>query len=273
MSLVEEADQGDTDPAAPSGVGTWLYCYTDDHWESCSQLSAGDGTDPAILLVHGQPGSGRLWGALPAHLARLGKVYSYDRPGWGAHRTSPGDLRYNARWLCAIADALGGRVVVVGYSYGAAVALEAIAIGCSAIQGLVLVAPAANELAVGPLDRAFEPAWISNSTARAAAWGASGRLPGRLERALLSAHSLAVESGSLRGDLNGLRNSAAASVPVAIVAGLADRTVPPSSVSLLASALGAEEVRWSSTSGHLLPLRRPRLVAESTAWVLRSVRG
>lgn len=273
MSLVEEADQWDADPAVPGSVGTWLYGYRGNHWESCPQPSAGNRGDAVILLVHGQPGSGRLWGALPAHLDRLGQVYSYDRPGWGAHRTAPGDLRYNARCLCAVADALGGQVLVVGYSYGAAVALEAIAIGCAAIQGLVLAAPAANELAVGPLDRAFEPAWISNSTARAAAWGASGRLPARLERALLGAHSLAVESGSLRGDLRSLRNSAAASVPIAIVAGLADRTVPPSSVSLLASALGTEQVRWSSTSGHLLPLRRPRLVAEAAAWVLRSGRG
>ena len=270
MSLVEEADQWDSKSAAVVAESPWLYAYKGDSWSAAPTLPSRNGQGMAILMVHGQPGSGRLWGALPGHLSRLGPVYSYDRPGWGAHRALPGDLRYNAQCLCAVAAALGGHVLVVGYSYGAAVALEAVAIGCKAIDGLVLAAPAANGLAVGPLDRAFEPSWISKATAHAAAWGASGRLPSSLERALIGAHSLAVESGSLRGDLNRLRTAEAAAVPVAIVAGLADRTVPPTSVSVLASALGAEQVRWSSTSGHLLPLRRPRLVAEAVASVMRS---
>ncbi len=273
MKLVEQADHFDPNPEAPGGNRAWLYAHTGDRWNAAPALPAGNRQGPVILLVHGQPGSGRFWGALPGHLSRLAPVYSYDRPGWGVHRAAPGDLRYNAQWLCAVADVLGGRLTVVGYSYGAAVALEAIAVGCKAIDGLVLVAPAANGLAVGPLDRAFEPSWISSATAHAAAWGASGRLPPRLERVLLAAHSLAVESGALRGDLIRLRTGATAAVPVAIVAGLADRTVPPTSVSALASALGTERVRWSSTSGHLLPLRRPRLVAEAAASVIRAVHG
>ncbi|MDA8262993.1 MAG: alpha/beta hydrolase [Actinomycetota bacterium] len=265
---------GEWEPTVQSGPGEvspWVYAYRGGRWSVATAPAADKSAQPAVLLVHGQPGSGHLWGALPDHLSRFGGVYSYDRPGWGANRSDPGDLILNAECLCSVAEGLGGPVVVVGYSYGAAVALEALSLGCAAIAALVLVAPAANALAIGPLDRAFEPPWIARVTGRAAVLAAVGRLPARASRILFAAHSLAVESGTLREDLSRLRASPVAGVPIAVVAGLADRTVPPSSVSLLASATGAEPVRWSDTSGHLLPLRRPRLVAQAVASVIRGI--
>ena len=269
---MEEADE--SEPAVASGpaeVHAWVYAYRGGRWSTVPGPTTPKLGDPAILLVHGQPGSGHLWGALPDHLSHFGRVFSYDRPGWGAHKSSPGDLGRNAECLCSVAEGLGGPVVVVGYSYGAAVALDAVARGCAAVAALVLVSPAANGLAIGPLDRAFEPPWIARISGHAVALARAARFPSRFTGVLFAVHSLAVESGTLRRDLSRLRPSAGAAIPTAIVAGLADRTVPPSSVSQLASAIGAERVRWSDTSGHLLPLWRPRLVAQAVASVMRNI--
>jgi pimeloyl-ACP methyl ester carboxylesterase len=86
-------------------------------------LQNGQGRD--VLLIHGSPGSIEDWTPLMRALSRSFRVTAYDRPGhgWsgdnGAY--SPGD---NAQVALALMERLNLRdVIVVGHSYGGAIAL------------------------------------------------------------------------------------------------------------------------------------------------------
>ncbi|MGI9325746.1 MAG: alpha/beta fold hydrolase [Pseudomonadales bacterium] len=100
------------------------------------------GTGPAVVLVHGLPGSAYDWRELTPLLNRAGiRTIAYDRVGYG--RSDP---RANTNFsLLANSDELGellqalelDEVTVVGWSYGGAMAMQAAS--NSRIARLVLV--------------------------------------------------------------------------------------------------------------------------------------
>jgi pimeloyl-ACP methyl ester carboxylesterase len=81
------------------------------------------GSGPAVVMVHGLPGSGYDWRALSPELAKRGRrAIAYDRVGYGRSDPRP-DERYtlaaNTAELIALLEALDLRdVTVVGWSYG-----------------------------------------------------------------------------------------------------------------------------------------------------------
>jgi pimeloyl-ACP methyl ester carboxylesterase len=84
-------------------------------------LEAGDESGPAVLAIHGTPGSGLLWrGLVEDAEARGMRLLAYDRPGYGGSDPHPGRIVADAaRDVAAIADALGiDRLAVEGGSGG-----------------------------------------------------------------------------------------------------------------------------------------------------------
>jgi pimeloyl-ACP methyl ester carboxylesterase len=85
------------------------------------------GTGPDLVLIHGSSGSTRDWTfSLLPRLAERYRVIAIDRPGLGWSDPAPGgeSLHVQARLIRGAAAALGAsRPVVVGQSYGGAVAL------------------------------------------------------------------------------------------------------------------------------------------------------
>lgn len=114
----------------------------------------GDG--PAIVLVHGLPGSAYDWAAQGDALAARGfRVYAYDRVGY-AHSDPRPDADFsvaaNAIDLLGLLESEDLRdATVVGHSYGGPVAIEAAGRDASRIGRLVLVGSG------GPTDEAEEP--------------------------------------------------------------------------------------------------------------------
>lgn len=95
-----------------------------------------EGDGPDVVLIHGASGNTRDFTfALTRALARDYRVIVFDRPGLGWSERAPGNFggafnlrsespREQARFLQAAADQLGvTRPVVLGHSYGGAVAL------------------------------------------------------------------------------------------------------------------------------------------------------
>ncbi len=95
-----------------------------------------EGTGPDLVLIHGASGNTRDFTfALTRALARDFRVIVFDRPGLGWTERAPGKFggvlnraaespREQARFLQAAADQLGvTRPIVLGHSYGGAVAL------------------------------------------------------------------------------------------------------------------------------------------------------
>src|SRR5947209_7612347 len=113
----------------------------------------------AVLMLHGQPGCGALWGpvarALEQRLAPLSPaIIAPDRPGWGSAELDAQGLAGNVDAAAAELDRHGvDRAVVVGHSFGGAVALALAAMRPDRVASLVLVAPAADESALNRVDR------------------------------------------------------------------------------------------------------------------------
>jgi pimeloyl-ACP methyl ester carboxylesterase len=105
------------------------------------------GAGPAVLLVHGLPGSAYDWRMTsPALAARGLRAIAYDRVGYGWSDPRPDHaftVESNARELLALLEALAlDRATVVGWSYGGATAIAAAQLDPSRMAGLVLVGSA-----------------------------------------------------------------------------------------------------------------------------------
>ena len=133
-----------------------------------------EGSGPAVLLVHGLPGSSYDWRPLPEKLVARGyRVIRYDRIGYGHsdRRRVDADHHFgsNARELLALVAALDlERPLLVGWSYGGGVVQVAAQNAPERLRGLVLVG------SVGALERApRERGWLERAfdTETITSWG------------------------------------------------------------------------------------------------------
>ncbi len=226
---------------------------------------------PRVLLVHGQPGSGSLWGHLPRALGGLGEIYSYDRPGWGQKSGEAGGLGHNVEYLDAVLQCFGDDPpVLLGYSYGAAVVLDWIAERQPRGVRALLVAPAANLLALGALDRLFEVELVGSVISALASGTLRHAARGSLTQKLHHARSLLIESMTLLDDLGRVRFALPDDARVAVLSGLLDRVVPPRAVVALAQGLQVREISWCAQAGHLIVWTHPGAVAAALGGLLGS---
>ncbi|MGL4279417.1 MAG: alpha/beta fold hydrolase [Albidovulum sp.] len=102
---------------------------------------AGQGRD--LVLIHGLSGSVRDFSAgFIARLTGRYRVIAVDRPGygWSAPAEGPGGIHEDARLIRGVAAALGAsQPIVLGHSYGGAVALAWATDAPEAMAALVLV--------------------------------------------------------------------------------------------------------------------------------------
>jgi pimeloyl-ACP methyl ester carboxylesterase len=92
---------------------------------------AGDPAGPAIVVHHGTPADGHLFGPwIEDATARGARLIGYDRPGYGGSTPHPGrDVASAAADVASVADALGiEQFAVMGHSGGAAHALACAAL-------------------------------------------------------------------------------------------------------------------------------------------------
>ncbi len=240
------------------------------------------GAEP-VLLLHGQPGGARDWQAVAAGLGP--RAIAIDRPGWDGS-SAPADLAGNARAALAALDGHGARrAVIVGHSFGAAVAAWLAAHHPERVARLVLVSPAANVASLYELDR-----WLATPVTGAAA-----------SILVLSAFGLALAAGPVRRGLGGplgledrylryagrrllsprvwraftfeqrvlvrdlpLLEPALGRIgaPTTIVFGSADRIVPPEAPRRLATQIPGATLEVVRGAGHLLPLQQAGLLLE-----------
>lgn len=242
------------------------------------------GSGPPIVLVHGQPGSSADWARVAVPLSGSCTVIRYDRPGWGESAGPALGIAANADALARMIRSRGHpRVAVVGYSFGAAVAVTFAERYPDIVSGLVLVCPALSPksltmmdwmLAVPVLGESLSlGGFLVGSRALIALERHSGRLRrpfnGRLgplaQAGVVSAlssgpkpwASFAIEQRALLAEIPAVeRAMASVTAPLALVAGLRDRVVPPASIRALAPQLRSASLDWLP-GGHLLPWTLP----------------
>jgi pimeloyl-ACP methyl ester carboxylesterase len=244
------------------------------------------GNGPAVVLLHGQPGSHRDWRRVTKRLSRTHRVFAIDRNGYGdASAETPGGFAANADDLARLMDEYGiAQATVVGHSWGGGAALSFAQRHPERVAALVLVAAAGTSDAlslgdtflglpvVGPLvalgvfryvaprfartwlrlsGSALSPAHSAESAAEVRAW--RGRPMWRTfvaeQRAML------LEAPGLESHLGDV------TAPTTVVIGDRDRVVRPGVGERLAAAIPGAHVRRVSGGGHLLPLEHPDALA------------
>ncbi|HEY1406552.1 MAG TPA: alpha/beta hydrolase, partial [Spirochaetota bacterium] len=113
--------------------------YVDVNGVKIRYVQKGNGKD--ILLIHGTPGSIEDWNPVIDTLAQKFRVTAYDRPANGFSSAEGCDfsVAYNAKTAFALIDTLKlSKPLVVGHSYGAAVAMNMATENDPRVKGFVV---------------------------------------------------------------------------------------------------------------------------------------
>ncbi len=250
---------------------------------------AGDG--PAVVLLHGQPGSADDWARVSAMLKGSFTLVAPDRLGYGRTGGAATGFAGNAEAVVDLLDGLGvDRFITVGHSWGGGVALAVAELRPDRVTGLVLAASVGPGEPVGWDDRLLA-APVLGETVAALTIGATGRLLGidrvqslanrRLAGRTLEAvkaltrstgartgsrvwQSFVTEQRALLSELDDLGPGLASlRIPVAVVNGTADRVVRPAVGGMLARAIPGATHTVLPGAHHLLPLDHPEAIAEA----------
>lgn len=251
----------------------------------------GEGPD-LVLCEAGLGASGASWGSVLAALGPDVHAVAYDRAGYGRSAPAPGprDLAALTADLLAVADAVPhDRLVLVGHSWGGAIARHAVAAlreRGEEVAGLVLVDPA-EELA----DLYFTPTTRILGRLQEAALPLLARLgllaplmrplakplpePHRTEAvaalsSVTAARAVAVESRHTTRGLRGLRLDPPAplGVPVTVLSGRRPEGLGRRRRDEITTAHRARAAREdgrfvaAERSGHMVVTSEPHLVAE-----------
>jgi pimeloyl-ACP methyl ester carboxylesterase len=242
------------------------------------------GTPPALLL-HGQPGSAGDWNWVIESLAGRIEAIALQRPGYDG--SPPGGVRHSALTTLAAMESRGiERAIMVGHSYGGAIAAWLAAFHPERVAGLVLVSAAANRASLVPADRLLAAPlvgplasagflWSSGlmlqvpPLARRIAWAA--HLPpdfmaaeGRRSLRLSTLRAFITEQRMLLREIPVLEAELARiSAPTTVLVGTHDTLVPPVAAHELATQIPAARLQEVSGAGHVLNVQRPDVVAEA----------
>jgi pimeloyl-ACP methyl ester carboxylesterase len=239
--------------------------------------------DP-VLLLHGQPGAASDWDRVRAAIGNRARTIAIDRPGWNG-RTPPAGLEGNSRAALAALDAAGAeRAVVVGHSFGGAVAAWLAATHPERVRALVLAAPSANSESLRWVDRLLATPGVGYVVGAAALAGSGAALTARPLRARVG-RELELDDRYLRATRRMLLTPKAwraffaeqqllfrdvpmlearlpeIAAPTTIAIGEADRIVPLSSARLLAKQVPGARLVALDRANHLLPQQRAERLA------------
>ena len=225
---------------------------------------------PAVVLLHGQPGSASHWRQVIDRLPGDIRVVAEDRPGYGNNPEPATGLLGNAGTVLRRLDQLGiEQAAVAGHSWAGGVALALAQRHPDRVAGVALVS-SIGPGAVSALDRALAFPVVGN----VASWVffrlaaplirrrfEVGQHPGEWRSFLVEQQAMVDE---LPGLVHGLRTIAA---PTVVVAGDGDRIVPRRVAEALADRIPNAELRLLPGEGHVLPLTAPGEVADAIASV------
>lgn len=240
----------------------------------------------AVLFLHGQPGSARDWDRVLAVLGDRVSAIAIDRPGWDGVSRAGGVAHSGEAGVAALDRAGAERAVVVGLSFGGAVAAWIAVHHPERVAAVVLVSPAVNSASLAPVDRLLAAPVVGYAASAAILSGAALALASRRIRSYLqSTYSLPDEylraaSRRFRGksawdafvieqrallrelpELEARLDQIAA--PTTIVIGTADAIVPPRAGRLLAQQIPGARLVEVDHGHHVLTAEDPKRVAEA----------
>jgi pimeloyl-ACP methyl ester carboxylesterase len=249
------------------------------------------GRGPAVVLLHGQPGSALDWAAVVALLRPHFTVIVPDRPGYGRTAGRAAGFGANADAVVELLDRLQWQqAVVAGHSWAGGVALALAQSYPQRVAGLVLVGSVGPADPPGMVDKILAIPPVGRVLASLAIGGARRALAHPTVRALVDrrvavptseqlarawraqglGRSFAIEQQALVSELASLAPGlASVSAPTAVVFGTADHIVSPATARRLAAGLPDARLVPVDGGGHLLPYDHPEVVAAAVSEVAR----
>jgi pimeloyl-ACP methyl ester carboxylesterase len=261
--------------------------------------SWGDPSGPPVLMIHGSTSHLEEFEvSLGPQLADDYRLVAYDRPGMGRSTGRPSDaadLDVQAATAAEVIRTLGlSKPVVVGHSYGGAVALRLALDHPDLVSGLVLLAPASHPWDGGaPFFFTIQAAPVIGEIVSTLAWPLSSTLarnsladrafsPQPVPEAYFEEAdvALAMRPSQVRASardftalLPGLREQAPRyrelTLPVSVIAGRQDRIAP------IAENIDPDNPAFSNQSvvlldgvGHMPQHARPDIVEREIEWAL-----
>ncbi len=118
--------------------------YYDNEGYKVHYVTVGDPTKPAVLFIHGSPGS---WDTFvnfltDADLAKDSYMIAVDRPGYRDTGGKPlNSADEQAHMLLPLLDKITGKVIVVSHSYGGPIATELVLHAPEKIDSVILLSP------------------------------------------------------------------------------------------------------------------------------------
>ncbi len=247
------------------------------------------GTGPAVVLLHGQPGSRGDWAQVTRRLKADFLVIAPDRPGYGETGGRARGFRGNAAAVLSLLDRLGvPRAIVVGFSWAGGVAMALAEEAPGRVTGLVLVSSIAPGEPLGRLDRALAVPPIGTAVTAGALFLANGLMTiPPVRRALVRRQggevpmaagspdavisswltnrvwrSFVTEQRCLIDELPSLdRGLSAVRVPTVVLVGDSDHIVAPATGRRLVEAIPGSRLVELPGAGHMLTHQRPDAVA------------
>jgi pimeloyl-ACP methyl ester carboxylesterase len=249
------------------------------------------GAEPAILLIHGLPGTAEDFNEVTALLPGR-RTVAIDRPGYGF---STGGYFPFDRQLQAVQEVIEklhlGHPVLVGHSYGGAVSLGFAERHSSELRGLVLVDAAATctrnsayqrdqarmvKVLQLPVVRQIANATFSQLLLKVSAEQGDSRAfdpvsvdPAHLHRVLAinmkpgNLQAFAGETLAANGVIEGVdRGLRGIHVPAIVIQGEQDQLVKPQCGRRLAAELPDARLEMVS-GGHMAPYTHPQTIAEA----------
>lgn len=247
------------------------------------------GSGPAVLLIHGQPGTAADWAGVARELRDSFRVLVPDRPGYGRTGGRAQGIVANAGAMANLLEQRGASdAIVAGHSWGAGVAIAMAERYPEHVRRLVLVNPVTPGDRLGLADRLLADERIGPPLTRGAFWVAGSALAAprvrRIMRRTLPGYgiersadvardlrtggawrSFYVEQRALFSELPALREGVPGlTQPATVVVAANDRVTDPAAGRRFAAEVGARLVEVPR-AGHLLPMQAPEEVASAIA--------
>jgi pimeloyl-ACP methyl ester carboxylesterase len=238
---------------------------------------------PPVLLLHGQPGGAGDWNWVIERLAGQIEAIALQRPGYDG--SPAGGVRHSALAALAAMESRGiERAIVVGHSYGGAIAAWLAAFHPERVAGLVLVSAAANRASLVASDRLLAARLIGPIASASFLWSSglmlqvpalrrriawAAQLPpdfmaaeGRRSLRLSTVSTFVMEQRMLLQEIPLLEPQLKrVRAPTTVIVGTADTLVPPAAGHALARQIPGARLHEVPGAGHVLNVQHPDVVA------------
>lgn len=231
--------------------------YTDNYYDNegyrVHYVTVGDPTKPAVLFIHGSPGS---WDTfvnflLDADLAKDSYMIAIDRPGYRDTGGKPlGSADEQAHMLIPLLDKIIGKVIVVSHSYGGPIATELVFHAPEKIDSVILLSPTLEP-------RGEERNFLKRTSQVVALTPIIRNLINpNLYNAAVELRGVPTEMRGLEEDMKNI------TVPVTIIHGDADKIAPVSNIEYVKTHFTGTTVKVinEKSMGHLIPWKNVDLV-------------